>query len=159
MRIKILAISIEGHFLLSSKRNSKPVNIAGDFTGNSRVKNSLSNIAAHPENRMQQLIDQSLVGLMYVAVLAVSVLLFWIYQYGITSILAVQFVACSTLFFGLFFRQKIPRSIVMGGVLAIFVIVPVLALVRFGLTSPALVIITIFPIICLLYTSPSPRDS
>ena len=96
---------------------------------------------------MQQLIDQSLVGLMYVAVLAVSVLLFWIYQYGITSILAVQFVACSTLFFGLFFRQKIPRSIVMGGVLAIFVIVPVLALVRFGLTSPALVIITIFPII------------
>ena len=147
MRIKILAISIEGHFLLSSKRNSKPVNIAGDFTGNSRVKNSLSNIAAHPENRMQQLIDQSLVGLMYVAVLAVSVLLFRIYQYGITSILAVQFVACSTLFFGLFFRQKIPRSIVMGGVLAIFVIVPVLALVRFGLTSPALVIIAIFPII------------
>jgi len=96
---------------------------------------------------MQQLIDQSLVGLMYVAVLAVSVLLFRIYQYGITSILAVQFVACSTLFFGLFFRHKIPRSVVMGGVLAIFVIVPVLALVRFGLTSPALVIITIFPII------------
>jgi len=96
---------------------------------------------------MQQLIDQSLVGLMYVAVLAVSVLLFRIYQYGITSILAVQFVACSTLFFGLFFRHKIPRSVVMGGVLAIFVIVPVLALVGFGLTSPALVIITIFPII------------
>ena len=96
---------------------------------------------------MQQLIDQSLVGLMYVAVLAVSMLLIRIYQYGITSILAVQFVACSTLFFGLLFRHKIPRSIVMGGVIAIFVIVPVLALVRFGLTSPALVIITIFPII------------
>ncbi len=140
-------MSIKGKYLLDSKRDLKSVKTVSDFTGNSKIKNNAPDMAAHPENRMQQLIDQSLVGLMYVAMLAVCVLLFRIYQYGVTAILNAQLVGCTVLSIGLFFRRKIPQSTVMGGVLVIVVSTAVLALVRFGLVSPALVIITIFPII------------
>jgi len=114
---------------------------------NPKTKDSASDIASHPENRMQQLIDQSLVGLMYIALMAIGVLLFRVYQFGVTAVVVVQLVGCTILSVGLFLRRQIPQSIVMGGVLFLVVLTAILALVRFGLVSPALVIVTIFPMI------------
>ena len=57
--------------LARSRRNLKSVKMAAACIENPKTKDSASDIAVHPENRMQQLIDQSLVGLMYIALMAI----------------------------------------------------------------------------------------
>ena len=114
---------------------------------NTGVNNKSPDVSVHPDQRMRQLVDQSLVGLMFIAVIGLCALIFRVYQFGVTPVLAVQFVACSLLFACLYFRRRFPQKIVLSVVVAVFVLVPGLALARFGLVTPALVVILVFPII------------
>jgi len=99
------------------------------------------------ENLIQRVIEQCVVGLMLVTVFALAILLFRLYQYGMSTIIFVQLVLCSLLFGAMHFRRRIPETLLLVVSVSLLITITALALYRFGLVTPALVMITVVPII------------
>jgi len=99
------------------------------------------------ENLIGKVIEQSLVGLMLVTVFALAILVFRFFQYGMSTILFVQLVLCTLLFGVMHFRRIFPEIALLVVTVSLLMAITALALYRFGLVSPALVMITVLPII------------
>jgi len=110
------------------------------------IENS-PHVEVDAEKLIERVIEQCLVGLMYVTVFALVVFVFRLYQYGISTGLFAQFTLCSLLFCALCFRRKFPETVLLVITVALLLAITALALVRFGLVSPALVMITVLPIV------------
>lgn len=101
----------------------------------------------NPDTFVKQHIDASLRGLMYVAGVAAGILLFRLVQYGVAPILVVQLSVCAVLLAALYFRDRIPERWLLSGICALLLALTFLALTRFGLLTPALLIFTVLPIV------------
>ena len=99
------------------------------------------------ENLIQRIIEQSLIGLMYVTVFALTVFAFRLYQFGISISLAVQFSLCVLLLGVLYLRHKFSETVLLVITVAMLLTITALAMVRYGLVAPALVMVTVFPIV------------
>jgi len=109
------------------------------------IKNS-PQVEVDAENLIQKVIEQCLVGLMLVAVFGLVILAFRVYQYGMSTDLFVQLVLCTLLFGAIRFRRLFPVTVLLVVTIALLTTITALALFRYGLVSPALVIITVLPI-------------
>jgi len=98
-------------------------------------------------NRMKALIDQSLAAAFYVSLVGPAILLFQISHSGFTSILILQLIACTALSISLYYRRVIPEPIMLAGLAAVILLPPALDLIKLGLLTPALIVMTIMPII------------
>ena len=103
--------------------------------------------SANPKDLSEDFIDRSLFGLMCVGLLGMGLLLFRMFQFGVTTILVVQFATCCLLSVSLFFRDKIPRVILLNGIVLMLLAITAIGLLRFGLVAPALVVMTVLPVI------------
>ena len=99
------------------------------------------------KSRINTLIDQSLVGLFFFAILAVAVLTYRLLQYEPTPVVIVQLVAASTVAACLFYRRYIPTTLLHCVIVCVLILAPILALTRFGLTAPAMIVLIVLPII------------
>ncbi len=101
----------------------------------------------NPDTFVKQHVDASLRGLMYVAVVAAGILLFRLVQYEASPILVVQLSVCLLLLAALYFRERIPTQWLLLGICMLLLALTSLALTRFGLLTPALLIFTVLPIV------------
>jgi len=110
------------------------------------VTENVPRAEADAENLIQKVIEQCLVGLMLVAVFGLVILSFRVYQYGLSTDLFVQLVLCTLLFGAIYFRRWFPVTVLLIVTIALITVITALALFRYGLVSPALVIIIVLPI-------------
>ena len=99
------------------------------------------------KNRISTLVDQSLGGLFYFAILGVTVLTYRLLLHETTLVVFVELLACSTLAVGLFYRRYIPTALLHRGIVCILILAPTLALTRYGLSAPPLIVLIVLPII------------
>ena len=100
-----------------------------------------------PDEFIRSHIDQSLIGLIVVSVVAIAILLFRLLQYGSSAILAVQLTVAASLLAVLLFRRHIPSTVLLTGIVGLMMALTGLAVMRFGLATPALLIFTVVPIV------------
>lgn len=110
------------------------------------IKNS-PHVEVDAENLIQRIIEQSLIGLMYVTIFALTIFAFRLYQYGMSIGLFVQIVLCILLLGALYFRRKFPETVLLVVTVAMLLSITALALVRYGLVAPVLVMVTVFPVV------------
>jgi len=111
------------------------------------VPDSSTKSRSNPHDHSEQLIDQSLVGLMYVGILGFLVCLYRMLQFGITNVVIGQLVALVAVIVVLYFRHVIPRPVLLVGVCLLLTVVSVIGLIRFGLVAPALIVAIVLPVI------------
>lgn len=102
---------------------------------------------ANPKDLSEEFIDQALFGLMCIGLLGMALVMFRMFQFGITAILSVQFATCVLLSVSLYFRHKIPRAFLLIGIVFLLLAITAIGLLRFGLVAPALVVMTVLPVI------------
>lgn len=100
-----------------------------------------------PGNKIDRILDRALLGLMFVVIMALLILLVRVGQYGYSHVLGGQFVGCGLLLMALEYRRTHSSDVALGVIAGLILIVAALALVRFGLASPALVILAVLPLI------------
>jgi len=111
------------------------------------VTENSPHVEVDAEKLIEKVIEQSLVGLMLVTVFGLVLLAFRIYQYGMSADLFVQLVLSTLLFGAMHFRRWFPETVLLVVTVALLIAITALALFRYGLVSPALVMITVLPII------------
>jgi len=114
----------------------------GDFA----VRPNSPHTDVNPEARIQNLVDQSLGGLMYISWFAIAILLFRILQYGISTPLVLQAVICVPLLGLLYIRSKVSDAVLLTCIVVSLSVLTALSLLRFGLVSPSFIIVAVIPI-------------
>jgi len=111
------------------------------------VRQNPADSRATPKDLSEDFIDRSLFGLMCVGLLGMALLLFRIFQFGFNTTLSVQFATCGLLSGSLFFRDKIPRAVLLIGIVVMMLLITAIGLFRYGLVAPALVAMTVLPVV------------
>jgi len=105
------------------------------------------NLNTDPDAWIERLIDQSMIGLMCVIVVGLVVHIARFFQYGLSIILVVKFAASFAVLGVLLFRHKISGKWTNFAIMASLILVATLAMVQFGMLTPAVVAMAVFPIV------------
>lgn len=111
------------------------------------VKASAKDMSIDPAARVQKIIDRSLSGLALLVIVVLVVFATRIVQYGFSAILVAQVIGCFAVLSALAYGRGSLSDLQLVAITGAILTVAFFALIRFGLITPALMVMAVVPLV------------